>query len=95
MCVTCPFHNSKFSLEEGGKCKVWSERAFGIKGTEKVAAKIGGFIAPMAKSVNPLMKAGAPAAVYETKVASRSLLPTTNPCSVDAPYSAIMMASRN
>eukprot|EP00960_Hanusia_phi_P004034 118346-Hanusia_phi.AAC.4 len=32
ICVVCPFHKSKFSLEENGKCKVWSESVFGIKG---------------------------------------------------------------
>jgi len=31
---------------------VWSESILGIKGTEKLGEKIGGFIAPMAKSVS-------------------------------------------
>ena len=33
VCVVCPYHKSKFSLEDG-KCKVWSESILGIKGTE-------------------------------------------------------------
>jgi nitrite reductase/ring-hydroxylating ferredoxin subunit len=32
VCITCPYHKSKFSLEEDGKCKVWSESVLGIKG---------------------------------------------------------------
>eukprot|EP00286_Rhodomonas_abbreviata_P000235 CAMPEP_0181291820 /NCGR_PEP_ID=MMETSP1101-20121128/2174_1 /TAXON_ID=46948 /ORGANISM="Rhodomonas abbreviata, Strain Caron Lab Isolate" /LENGTH=228 /DNA_ID=CAMNT_0023396243 /DNA_START=1 /DNA_END=687 /DNA_ORIENTATION=- len=68
ICVTCPYHKSKFSLEEGGKCKVWSESVLGIKGTEGLGNAIGGFVAPMAKSVNPQGEKAAPAAVYECKV---------------------------
>eukprot|EP00282_Hemiselmis_andersenii_P008571 CAMPEP_0114127298 /NCGR_PEP_ID=MMETSP0043_2-20121206/10297_1 /TAXON_ID=464988 /ORGANISM="Hemiselmis andersenii, Strain CCMP644" /LENGTH=224 /DNA_ID=CAMNT_0001220357 /DNA_START=12 /DNA_END=686 /DNA_ORIENTATION=+ len=68
VCITCPYHKSKFSLEEDGKCKVWSESFLGIKGTEGLGEAIGGFVAPMATSVNPLKKKAAPAAVYSTSV---------------------------
>ena len=43
-CITCNFHNSKFSLADG-ECKVWCNQVFGIPGTEGVAkllGKIGG-----------------------------------------------------
>lgn len=46
VCVVCPYHKSKFSLEDG-KCKVWSESVLGIKGTEALGEKIGSFVAPM------------------------------------------------
>lgn len=99
----CPYHKSKFSLEEEGKCKVWSESLLGIKGeaklpfrqsasswcailgnsrylsqalnddsgpagTEALGEAVGGFIAPMAKSVNPERKKAAPAVTYDAKV---------------------------
>jgi len=38
VCVVCPYHKSKFSLEDG-KCKVWSESILGIKGTEACVLK--------------------------------------------------------
>ncbi|EKX47416.1 hypothetical protein GUITHDRAFT_162719, partial [Guillardia theta CCMP2712] len=74
ICVVCPFHKSKFSLEEEGKCKVWSESVFGIKGTESIGNKIGQFVAPMAKSVNPTGEKAAPAAVYGVKVEDGEIL---------------------
>jgi nitrite reductase/ring-hydroxylating ferredoxin subunit len=73
VCVVCPYHKSKFSLEDG-KCKVWSESVLGIKGTEAIGEKIGGFIAPMAKSVNPEGKKAAPAQVFKTKVEDGQIL---------------------
>ena len=66
VCVVCPYHKSKFSLEDG-KCKVWSESILGIKGTEGIGEKIGNIIPPMAKSVNPELKKAAPVQVFETK----------------------------
>ena len=53
VCVVCPYHKSKFSLEDGS-CKIWSESVLGIKGTEKLGEKIGSFVAPMV-SVAKLM----------------------------------------
>lgn len=73
VCVVCPYHKSKFSLEDGS-CKVWSESVLGIKGTEKLGEKIGGFIAPMAKSVNPERRKAAPAQVFNTKVEDGQVL---------------------
>lgn len=49
VCVVCPYHKSKFSLEDG-KCKVWSESVLGIKGTEALGEKIGSFVAPMVRT---------------------------------------------
>lgn len=74
VCITCPYHKSKFSLTEGGKCKVWSENLLGIKGTEVLGNAISGFVAPMAKSVNPEMKKAAPARVYSVKVEDGNIL---------------------
>mmetsp|Transcript_5654 Transcript_5654/g.13135 ORF Transcript_5654/g.13135 Transcript_5654/m.13135 type:complete len:229 (-) Transcript_5654:1751-2437(-) len=74
ICVVCPFHKSKFSLEENGKCKVWSESVFGIKGTESIGNKIGQIVAPMAKSVNPTGEKAAPAAVYGVKIEDGEIL---------------------
>mmetsp|Transcript_43173 Transcript_43173/g.108059 ORF Transcript_43173/g.108059 Transcript_43173/m.108059 type:complete len:225 (-) Transcript_43173:226-900(-) len=74
VCITCPYHKSKFSLEEDGKCKIWSESVFGIKGTEALGEAVGGFIAPMAKSVNPLGKKAAPAVVYKTSVENGNIM---------------------
>jgi len=73
VCVVCPYHKSKFSLEDGS-CKVWSESVLGIKGTEKLGEKIGGFIAPMAKSVNPGKLKAAPAQVFASKVEDGQVL---------------------
>jgi len=73
VCVVCPYHKSKFSLEDGS-CKVWSESVLGIKGTEVLGEKIGGFIAPMAKSVNPEGKKAAPAQVFASKVEDEQVM---------------------
>ncbi len=57
VCVVCPYHKSKFSLEDGS-CKVWSESILGIKGTEALGEKIGSFVAPMVSVVKLVWAAG-------------------------------------